>query len=330
MANDDVVKDLDMDAAPPKPLRLISRRALLRRGGAVAATTASGAALSACDIAPGAKSESADSQPSTTNAVTSQLPTSIQFPEVPETPAQAPPADVLLFFTPAEARTVDALTARIMPGDANDPGAREAGVVTYIDNFLAIRRGYPEPTYLSPPFAQVYQGDSPPADSGSYQTVWVPAGDVQRYGYQSILSPQDVYRMGVAAVDRYAQSLYGKNFVDLSEDQQDRIVGDMADDRATGFPPDLSGSAFFHNLRRHTAEGMFADPAYGGNRDLVGWKLVGYPGAQRAYNPSEFQVEGTNRQPQSIHQMMPFQPGMATNPGVILPVSGSEEEHRHE
>jgi gluconate 2-dehydrogenase gamma chain len=25
-------------------------------------------------------------------------------------------------------------------------------------------------------------------------------------------------------------------------------------------------------------EGMFADPIYGGNRDKLGWKMIGYPG----------------------------------------------------
>jgi hypothetical protein len=51
--------------------------------------------------------------------------------------------------------------------------------------------------------------------------------------------------------------------------------------------------------------------------------MIGYPGAQRAYNPIEFQTEGTSRQPQSIADMMPFQPGVSTDPNVILPVSGS-------
>ena len=27
-------------------------------------------------------------------------------------------------------------------------------------------------------------------------------------------------------------------------------------------------------------EGYFADPIYGGNRDMVGWKLVGFPGVR--------------------------------------------------
>jgi len=30
-------------------------------------------------------------------------------------------------------------------------------------------------------------------------------------------------------------------------------------------------------------EGMFADPVYGGNRNMAGWKMIGYPGARYDY-----------------------------------------------
>ena len=37
----------------------------------------------------------------------------------------------------------------------------------------------------------------------------------------------------------------------------------------------------------HTVEGLLCDPAYGGNRDGVGWKLIGFPGAQYGYGAEE-------------------------------------------
>ena len=43
----------------------------------------------------------------------------------------------LMFFFLDEADTVEALAARIVPGNEEDPGAREAGVVYYIDRALA-------------------------------------------------------------------------------------------------------------------------------------------------------------------------------------------------
>lgn len=43
----------------------------------------------------------------------------------------------LLFFNPKEAATIDAMAARIIPGDAQDPGAREARAYLYVDRALA-------------------------------------------------------------------------------------------------------------------------------------------------------------------------------------------------
>ena len=40
---------------------------------------------------------------------------------------------------------------------------------------------------------------------------------------------------------------------------------------------------FFSLLLNNTREGFFADPIYGGNRDMVGWKMIGYPGARYDY-----------------------------------------------
>ena len=50
-----------------------------------------------------------------------------------------------------------------------------------------------------------------------------------------------------------------------------------------------SAQAFFNTLRKHTMEGMFADPVYGGNKDYAGWRLVGFPGAQQVFTPEDQQ-----------------------------------------
>jgi gluconate 2-dehydrogenase gamma chain len=49
---------------------------------------------------------------------------------------------------------------------------------------------------------------------------------------------------------------------------------------------------------------MFSDPMHGGNRDLVGWKLIGYPGAQRFYTPDDIKNPTFMRDPQSLAQLM--------------------------
>src|ERR1700743_1084097 len=48
---------------------------------------------------------------------------------------QAPETATLSFFTPAQAVEIDAITARIIP-TTDTPGAREAGVVYFIDRAL--------------------------------------------------------------------------------------------------------------------------------------------------------------------------------------------------
>ena len=45
--------------------------------------------------------------------------------------------EALLFLNQHEAATLDMLAGHIVPGDADDPGAREAGAVTYVDRALA-------------------------------------------------------------------------------------------------------------------------------------------------------------------------------------------------
>lgn len=248
-------------------------------------------------------------------------------PDVPLAPNTPPNASVLRTFTPHEARTVEALTARILPGTPEDPGAREAGVTTYIDNMLAYQEGFVESTYREPPYAQLYSGDAAPEADDTYETVWVAADQIERYGYQAIFSPREIYRLGLIAVDTYARSEFDAAFIALSEEQQNSVIEAMVSGDAVAGFEQFSSQTFFAILRRHTAEGMFSDPAYGGNRNMVGWQLIGYPGAQRAYTESDMRTETeTPRQPQSLAQLHAFSPGEYAGSHVVLPVSGSEEE----
>ena len=74
-------------------------------------------------------------------------------------------------------------------------------------------------------------------------------------------------------------------------------------------------------LQDDTYEGMFSDPLYCGNRGLVGWRLIGYPGAQRAYTPDELR-HGTTRQPQGLRDLPPTHPGRPED-HAILPLAGT-------
>ena len=287
----------------------IARREVIVAGGALAV----GVAAAACDVTAPASSKP---EPAT------GAPKQVYFPEVPEPPDAPPPLGVYKVLTPAQARTVEAIAARIIPGTPDDPGAKEAGVVTYIDNRLAFHDGYDQPTYTAPPYPKPYEGDSPPSTSPGPDSVWVKKDELDRYGYQVSVSPLEAYGKGLDALDKYAQSKHGGAFADLSEDQQDSILEDLEDGNSTGFDKP-SDKQFFKMLRDDAINGMFSDPLYGGNRDMAGWKLVGYPGAMRAYTPRDMITEGSGRQPQGLMQLMPFHPGQPADPDAVLPVSGS-------
>lgn len=211
------------------------------------------------------------------------------------------------FFNSDEAVLVDAITARILPGSASDPGAREAGVVFYIDRALSgPNDGYTFKTYKQGPFSHVTEAQEPveaTSRTDLYRTISVSADLSARYGYQSMLPPQELYRRGLAAVDAYAQSKFGNAFVKLSESQQDALLEDLAANKATGFDGPSAGQ-FFTMIRNDTIEGMFSDPMYGGNRDMAGWKLIGYPGARGFYTGPEIQNKSFTAAPVSLADMI--------------------------
>lgn len=196
----------------------------------------------------------------------------------------ASPANVgFVHFSPPDAAVIAAAAARLIPTDENGPGATEAGVVHFIDRQLAHEtRGYTGPVYNQGPFL---------------------AG-TKTQGDQSALPNADRFRLGIGGMDAYANQLYNQKFASLTPDQQDRILRDMEQgipdtfDGASiqNYPPVYTGTsteaiqaagqagvgaaAFFSLLLQYVMAGFFADPVHGGNQDMVGWKLIGFPGAQ--------------------------------------------------
>ena len=73
---------------------------------------------------------------------------------------------------------------------------------------------------------------------------------------------QRQYASGIAALGRLA----GGDFTRTAPAEQDKILARS------------EMSAFLSLLFEHTVEGMYANPEYGGNRGLAGWKDIGYPG----------------------------------------------------
>lgn len=163
------------------------------------------------------------------------------------------------FFTPMEARTVEALVERLIPADELSVSGKDAGCAEFIDRQLAGSYGTFERLYMKGPFV---------------------AGTVEQ-GDQSPLVPQQRYRLGLAALESHCQRALGKGFTDLPNDQKDEVI--------TGIQKgeikfnDIDSKLFFALLLQNTMEGFFADPIYGGNRDMVSWKMLGFPGARYDY-----------------------------------------------
>jgi gluconate 2-dehydrogenase gamma chain len=165
-----------------------------------------------------------------------------------------------LFFTPDEASFTEAAVSRLIPADELGPGAKEVGVPTFLDRQLAGPFGRAERWYMLGP--------------------WRNGTDSQ--GYQSRLSPAQMYRFAIKAVDDYVRDKHqGKTFAQLSAPDQDQILSSLETDeiRLKG----VSGKAFFEQLLQNTVEGFFADPIYGGNRDMAAWRMIGFPGARYDY-----------------------------------------------
>ena len=85
------------------------------------------------------------------------------------------------------------------------------------------------------------------------------------------------YRLGLAALDGATRSLHGSPFADCDPQRQDDLLAAMEAGALPGFRTP-SQEAFFEVLRAHLQEGLFADPAHGGNRDKLGWRFLGHPG----------------------------------------------------
>jgi gluconate 2-dehydrogenase gamma chain len=190
--------------------------------------------------------------------------------------------DERLFFTEVEWRLLDAATARIIPTD-HDPGAREAQVVRFIDRYLS-GTGF---VYAS-------------ADGEGFLRLEGKEADAWQ---QRVTALQERYRSGLRELDARSQATFHRSFTDLGPEQQDDVLAELSgwpkptsvqlqsviDGERDGVPG--SGGAppsnqpirddeldFFPMLVLHTRQGFYSDPVYGGNRDHIGWQVVGFPG----------------------------------------------------
>jgi gluconate 2-dehydrogenase gamma chain len=175
-------------------------------------------------------------------------------------PPSAARAGPWQFFTGAEARAMEAIADRIIPPDADTPGGKDSGCAVFIDRQLAGPYGKQDGLYISPPFQ---------------------AG-AKNQGSQSKDGPAEQYRSWLATLDRAVGAQFGgKVFADLSDADKDGVLKGLESGSLTLEGAD--GKAFMDQAVKDVQMGFFADPIYGGNRDMVAWKMIGYPGARYNY-----------------------------------------------
>ncbi|PQP86671.1 hypothetical protein CPT76_30200 [Paenibacillus sp. AR247] len=63
----------------------------------------------------------------------------------------------------------------------------------------------------------------------------------------------------------------------------------------------ITGKSFFDLLRNMTLEGVYADPLYGGNVNMEGWKMRNYPGNQMSYAKIVGEDAFAKTDPLSLH-----------------------------
>ncbi len=102
--------------------------------------------------------------------------------------------------------------------------------------------------------------------------------DVALGGEYSALAP--LYRQGLRFINRYARDKFGALFADLPDEQKDAVLVDF---EAGAVPSFKKAAEFFETVRYHVLEGIFCEPKYGGNNEMIGWRLVGFPGQQFGY-----------------------------------------------
>jgi gluconate 2-dehydrogenase gamma chain len=204
-------------------------------------------------------------------------------PAQAQTPAPAAATDAAapeayLTLTAIEAAFLSAAYDTFIPADALSPSGTDCGLVIYMDRQLAGAWGGGARLYRSGPFLQ----------------------GKPEHGYQLPLTPREYFAAGIKAANAWARKSYGKDFDRLSPTDRDAALKAMESGKAEF--ANFNAKPFFEALYQSAMEGFFADPIYGGNRNKVSWRMVGYPGLPASYANKALEYRGKKVviEPQSI------------------------------
>jgi gluconate 2-dehydrogenase gamma chain len=194
------------------------------------------------------------------------------------TAAAPPAAEPLLTLTADEAAFFSAAYDTIIPADNLSPSGTDCGCVTYMDRQLAGAWGNGAKLYRNGPF--------------------LPAKP--EHGYQLPLSPREYFAAGIKAANAWSVKTYGKTFDRIAPADRAKALTAMETGQAQF--DGLEAKSFFEALLQSAMEGFFADPMYGGNRNKVSWRMLGYPGLPATWGSKAEALRGkkVTIEPQSI------------------------------
>jgi gluconate 2-dehydrogenase gamma chain len=210
--------------------------------------------------------------PGMTNTAQAQTPA----PAVPA--AAAAQAEPLLILNETEYAFVVAAVDTLIPADELSPSGSDCDCAVYIDRQLASAWGGGAKMYRSGPY---FKGKP-------------------EQGYQLPLTPAEFFAAGIAASNEWSHKTYGKDFDRLDPDKRAEALKAMQEGKAEFV--NFSAKAFFGRLLTLTMEGFFGDPIYGGNRNKVSWRMLGFPGLPATYANviDEYRDKRFVTEPQSI------------------------------
>ncbi len=221
---------------------------------------------------------------------------------------------------------LEAIVETIIPSDSNGPGAKEAGVIYFIDRQLAGDYGQSANMFMDGPFVlpgqtgafnvngrDIYNLSNLAPVSLSYTGTPSPRVGAGT-NYQYPLNLREFWRVGLVALQAYANSsAYGGNFESLSSANQLQLLLDLWANKPTSFG-NIKASDFAYELTFMTWAGFLMDPIYGGNQNMVGWTYTGYNGV----NFGNFYGEGLDQRSLMV----------ATSPTRLKPASLAQYQQK--
>jgi hypothetical protein len=183
------------------------------------------------------------------------------------------------FLTEHEHEVVSAAADRLIPPLDRHPGGAALGVADYVDNLLAAFTVDPPLIFAGGPFSGRGGGEASfsnfmplsPNEELAWRTrVEGSRGRPEREFNGPTRGWQEIYLDGIAAL--------GADFCRVSAEEQDRRLADHDELRTT--------------LYEHACEGAYGAPEYGGNRDLAGWRAIGFEGDVQPRGYTDDEVRG--------------------------------------